>query len=316
MSPSSNDSSSDVLGPAAALPNTAYHPGSTRTETAETDPYRLRGVESGSRAVSGANALPTTYDDGQQRYMVGPQSQPAARQDVSQPTQPMQTQSFVMPMQPQQQPASMHQQQAPVPQHYQQPTPIATAQQPYPEDDDAMASPDFNRHNSTYGDWLGGAALGAGAGALGTEAYRRYQRDETVPEDNVARSADPTSSKAAYQPATMDEPTATSLPPADTTAIPAAASAGNVAPSTAPFRSLGSDANYPKAQDTAPAFGSVPMNNSTVGNSTLGDTGSRLGGLESRGAHETGRIFPSVVRHDTDMSVSGLHVPGEFPKRG
>jgi len=29
---------------------------------------------------------------------------------------------------------------------------------------------------------------------------------------------------------------------------------------------------------------------------------------------ETGRIFPAVLRHNTDMSVSQLHIPGEYPK--
>lgn len=40
-----------------------------------------------------------------------------------------------------------------------------------------------------------------------------------------------------------------------------------------------------------------------------------LGGLESEGAHETGKIFPTVIRHDTEMSISQLHVPGKFPKQ-
>ncbi|KAJ9647009.1 phosphatidylinositol 4,5-bisphosphate-binding protein [Coniosporium tulheliwenetii] len=29
---------------------------------------------------------------------------------------------------------------------------------------------------------------------------------------------------------------------------------------------------------------------------------------------ETGRIFPAVLRHNTDVSVSQLHIPGEYPK--
>lgn len=37
----------------------------------------------------------------------------------------------------------------------------------------------------------------------------------------------------------------------------------------------------------------------------------QLGGLESEGAHETGHL-PKVIRHDTDISVSRLHVPGQF----
>lgn len=48
--------------------------------------------------------------------------------------------------------------------------------------------------------------------------------------------------------------------------------------------------------------------------SRLGGLDNGLGGLEKEGARETGHIFPSVVRHDTNMSVSRLHVPGEFPK--
>jgi hypothetical protein len=40
-----------------------------------------------------------------------------------------------------------------------------------------------------------------------------------------------------------------------------------------------------------------------------------LGGLEREGAHETGTIFPKVIRHDTDMSISQLHIPGKFPKQ-
>jgi len=39
-----------------------------------------------------------------------------------------------------------------------------------------------------------------------------------------------------------------------------------------------------------------------------------LGGLEREGARETGAIFP-MIRHDTNMSISQLHVPGKFPKQ-
>jgi len=39
-----------------------------------------------------------------------------------------------------------------------------------------------------------------------------------------------------------------------------------------------------------------------------------IGGLEAEGARETGQIFPTVLRHSTQMSVSQLHVPGDFPK--
>jgi len=31
-------------------------------------------------------------------------------------------------------------------------------------------------------------------------------------------------------------------------------------------------------------------------------------------AKPTGTIFPTVLRHNTDTSVSNLHIPGEFPR--
>jgi hypothetical protein len=58
----------------------------------------------------------------------------------------------------------------------------------------------------------------------------------------------------------------------------------------------------------------VPYSSSTYGAETpRAESSDNLGGLEREGAHETGAFFPKVVRHDTDMSVSQLHVPGEFP---
>jgi len=58
-----------------------------------------------------------------------------------------------------------------------------------------------------------------------------------------------------------------------------------------------------------------PAANGSASSGAAAAQTSKLGGLESEGAHETGRLFPSVVRHDTSLSVSALHVPGEFPKR-
>jgi hypothetical protein len=52
---------------------------------------------------------------------------------------------------------------------------------------------------------------------------------------------------------------------------------------------------------------------SATSGAATGSTG--LGGLEAEGARETGVIFPKVIRHNTAMSVSELHVPGEYPKR-
>ena len=79
--------------------------------------------------------------------------------------------------------------------------------------------------------------------------------------------------------------------------------------------------------ESAVVVGEIPVSRETTGanvvalptaastNTTHGATTADLGGLESEGAHETGRIFPKVIRHDTDMSISQLHVPGKFPKQ-
>jgi hypothetical protein len=78
---------------------------------------------------------------------------------------------------------------------------------------------------------------------------------------------------------------------------------------TAPFPVLiAHSSNVPQS----PEF--VPYSSSTYGAETpRAESSDGLGGLEREGAHETGAFFPKVVRHDTDMSVSQLHVPGEFP---
>ncbi|KAG9821110.1 hypothetical protein KCU63_g17667, partial [Aureobasidium melanogenum] len=79
--------------------------------------------------------------------------------------------------------------------------------------------------------------------------------------------------------------------------------------STAPLPvMIPSSSNVPQS----PEF--VRYTASTYGAETPGaQSTDGLGGLESEGAHETGNFFPKVVRHDTDMSVSKLHIPGEFP---
>lgn len=56
------------------------------------------------------------------------------------------------------------------------------------------------------------------------------------------------------------------------------------------------------SDEAVPVSGQTPVTTSATG--------------EKEHFHQTGHIFPSVLRHDTDMSVSQLHVPGEFTPRG
>ena len=143
------------------------------------------------------------------------------------------------------------------------------------------------RHNSSYGDWMAPTAAGvagAGAGAAGVEAYRRHQEDAPVPM---------TDGEAPQVPGNSDR---RSNPP----------DSGN-------FVAFGS--NTSAAQPQIDADRAVePDQPAATASSTMPPVGG-LGGNEIDGAHETGSVFPKIIRHDTDMSISALHVPGEYPRR-
>lgn len=169
------------------------------------------------------------------------------------------------------------------------------------------------RQNTNYSDWMAPAAAGVGSGVLGSEAYRHQQNKDLPSSNNIAEeqqtpyederprdltgghSTMPTSNEAAtHNPSAF----------ADNNGISGATYTG-----TAPFPVLiPNSSNVPQS----PEF--VNYSASTYGAETpRAEASDSLGGLEREGAHETGAIFPKVVRHDTDMSVSQLHVPGEFP---
>ena len=184
---SEGDSDRDVLIAAAALPSSHQQDG------AEDNPYHLRGIDSGSRVVSSSSTAPVSYDDDQDRYL-------AQRYDPNAPQQQPVTRSEPAPVPialPVQQPlaSTLQQQQAPAPARtpspsHQYPTEAdqyAPQQQPYAPQTQQAPNPPLpqspQRHQSNYGDWLAPAALGAGAGVVGTEAYRRHQQDAAVPED-------------------------------------------------------------------------------------------------------------------------------------
>lgn len=130
---------------------------------------------------------------------------------------------------------------------------------------------------------------GVGAGALGADAYRRHQRDATVPETDEQQGPAQLSQEqpnrelpqtSTYWRGGAPEESNTGAFFANSTSTPAQASGSNTRGPSELFQSAAG----------------------------------KLGGMEGKGAHETGH-FPTVVRHDTDMSVSALHVPGEYPKR-
>ena len=67
------------------------------------------------------------------------------------------------------------------------------------------------------------------------------------------------------------------------------------------------------ATEQRPGADMVPVAGATS-TTTSEVAAGELGGLEREGARETGAIFP-MIRHDTNMSISQLHVPGKFPKQ-
>jgi uncharacterized membrane protein YebE (DUF533 family) len=297
------------------------------------NPYSLKGIASDSPSAAGpvSPASYASYDEDQTRYM----SNPAPHQ--AQQTAPVDRSMFLPGQQDlAQQPAPTYQQPASA---YQQPAP--TYQQP------AAIDPPENQH----ADWIAPAAVGAGAGVAGTAAYNHYNHDrepemqqqqqeqqpivkptttasntapntalgsgvETAPA--VATAAAPVS-YADRTPFTSIDRALESTPTATASGLPG--SVDNPPLATAHTVNGGTYLSYPAETGTGlagssatPVTGLNSSSNSPVTSLDQGMNGSNaLGGHEAKGAHETGR-FP-VVRHDTDISVSQLHVPGEFPDR-
>lgn len=179
----------------------------------------------------------------------------------------------------------------------------------------AQAPAGLARHGSSYGDWMAPAAAGvagAGAGAAGYAAYKHHQQDDAVPPEQEEASAT-RDAPSTYQPSGY----ATGPP-----AVPSASTGAYYVEDTPVAFSTSSTA-APGAP-AFPASGGVDATPTAFSSSNTADPATTismpppsetaLGGLESEGAHETGHIFPAIIRHDTDISVSRLHVPGEFPK--
>lgn len=130
-----------------------------------------------------------------------------------------------------------------------------------------------------------GAATGVGLAGAGAFGYNQYEQDREAQPEMPAQSA-------------IQE----STPIVDNTGVidygapVVAASAG---PSMA--SNTYSTSEEPGWESNAP--------------SAIENAAPTLGGNEAEGARVTGAFFPRVVRHGTDMSISQLHVPGEYPKR-
>lgn len=184
------------------------------------------------------------------------------------------------------------------------------------------AGDNLTRHDSNYAGWMAPAAVGAagGAAAVGTGAYSRQKReeaearaDDSMPD--AAPAADGAGSPAAEagvlplppvstQKSPTEEPIAASSPVEPILTTPITSSAGRGGAASASILSASTAATEltespPRSRDGDAEAGH-----------TLYDT-ARDGSVNAR---PTGR-WP-VLRHDTDVSVRDLHVPGEFPRGG
>lgn len=203
----------------------------------------------------------------------------------------------------------------------------------------AEGSP-IERHDSTYGGWMAPAAGGVAAGALAGEAYRRHQNKEAdqaqppyqtpqvdqrgVPIDDLTggTQAQPqhpvddftggTQAQSQYGNDTYPETANTiSHPPSDHVATgPTVHPATIIAHQSERGLDSGVATPTPTKNKTSSFLGeaeAVPVASSgqTVNG---GPVPVELVEVADKQA------FPAVQRTNTDISVSDLHVPGEFPK--
>jgi len=155
----------------------------------------------------------------------------------------------------------------------------------------------FERHDSTYGDWMapaaGGVAAGAAAGAAGVEAYRHHQQNRDLENEQQPLTKE------------INEVPQTNNISAIAAPVAAPVTTAAQAPATLPVES------EPNSLATTPA---------TIHKSFLGlvepvptavSTNITNGGTVST---EMNQDSPGIRRQNTDFSVSDLHVPGEYPR--
>lgn len=234
------------------------------------------------------------YQEHESNYELGHPQQHSAPQSIPQPQQEYPQQyvyndgamSAALNSHPQQSQAPYPTSSNPAPSAYQPEAPYVSPIRPssYPNN-----PPGIERHNSMYGDWMAPAAGGAAAGVLGTEAYRHHQQQQE-PQSRypIEETPAPVSHSHVPEPAPLNH-TSPSEPVSLTNTV-----------STIPTPVSNDPARNEPFLGEAEA---VPAAASAVASKTSGPA-----------LQETEEIFPSVIRHNTDVSISDLHVPGQYPQ--
>lgn len=197
------------------------------------------------------------------------------------------------------------------------------------------------RPSSYYGEWMALAAVGAGAApaAVDTEEYWHAKRLQAEDEQhkNIAAGQHARDDGELSSPAMTESTAPTSVSGTEMTkdhAAPMVAAAISTPVRTAPpyepvpapggisstdekelsptgVAATEADANSTLAVATAGLQSAKAAQSGTVESPTAYDTDPLTGEPNARA---TGAVFPAVMRHDTDVSVSGLHIPGEYPR--
>ena len=167
----------------------------------------------------------------------------------------------------------------------------ASPQRPAPKERTTFTAPE--RHDSTYGDWMGPAAAGAGgaaAGAAGIEAYRQ-QNIKQPDEENTQTTSQPSELAAQITPkletATSPIESLVKQEPAED-------------PVVSPLSTLRGDPSFVQAQrGMLETPTTVPSDDPSA---PLKDLASEM-------------TRPSMpASHGSVATISDLHVPGEFPR--
>ncbi|KAK7701259.1 phosphatidylinositol 4,5-bisphosphate-binding protein [Botryosphaeria dothidea] len=173
-------------------------------------------------------------------------------------------------------------------QHIYQPQPqqVYPAQASYPPNE-----PDLVRHNSTttYNNWLAPAAGGATAGVLGAEAYGKQHEKSAVQEDGVPKDS-------------PEEPWS-----------PTDAAPGTTAAAAVSFPSTRTSSLADTLDSEGPAMASTTAAQDGHA-ATIFANAAAANGTANGNAKTTTERPAVIARNDTDISVSQLHVPGEYPR--
>ncbi|KAF2099998.1 hypothetical protein NA57DRAFT_37673 [Rhizodiscina lignyota] len=159
------------------------------------------------------------------------------------------------------------------------------------------------RHSADYAEWMAPAATDAVVGATGTAAAEEYWRQKRIEAEQAQEQDGPNVPPPRAQDHTVPIP------------ITVDGSTDHESrPSAEGLSSISSPAGRTSSVPTTLSdISSVPPEPKRAGTDLESHTAYDTGRDGNANAKATGAIFPSVIRHNTDVTVGDLHIPGEYP---